>query len=230
MNAHLCSLDKILNNSFSNPNTILVISNASIKNNVTTSLSHIYSGRSFLAKAIHHAVNVTSTEAELFSIRCGINQAVQVPNIECIIVITDAIHATRYIFDSSSHPYQLQSIAISQDLRAFFNKSSSNSITFWNCPSSTKWPLHSAVDKETKQFKINPIFPCKLSWDFSEKEECNSIIHKWQMTFQVLGCKGRHFLNLNNNVYLPSPLIQKIAPGSILCQSNQSYHELCSYR
>jgi len=39
MNAHLCSLDKILDNS-SNPNTILIISDASIKNNVTTSLSH----------------------------------------------------------------------------------------------------------------------------------------------------------------------------------------------
>ena len=39
MNAHFCLLDKILNDSFLNPNTVLVISDTSIKNNVTTSLS-----------------------------------------------------------------------------------------------------------------------------------------------------------------------------------------------
>ena len=31
-------------------------------------------------------MNITSTEAELFAIRCGINQAIQVPNVEQIIV------------------------------------------------------------------------------------------------------------------------------------------------
>ncbi len=42
-------------------------------------------------------MNVTSTKAKLFLIRCGINQAVQVPNTEHIIVITDTIPAARYI-------------------------------------------------------------------------------------------------------------------------------------
>jgi len=87
---------------------------------------------------LHHATNVTSTEAELFLIRCSINQAVQVSNAKKIIVVTDAIHAARHIFDSSMLPYQLYSITISQDLRAFFNKDSNNSIAFWDCPSSTK--------------------------------------------------------------------------------------------
>jgi len=67
--------------------------------------------------------------------------------------ITDAIHTARQIFDSFFHPYQLHSIAISQDLRAFFNKRPSSSIAFWDCPSSAKWHSHLAVDKETKQFK-----------------------------------------------------------------------------
>jgi len=44
MNAHICSLDKILDNSSLNPDTILIISDTSIKNNITTSLSHIHSG------------------------------------------------------------------------------------------------------------------------------------------------------------------------------------------
>ena len=37
-----------------------------------------------------------------------------------IIIITDAIHSARQIFNLLSHPYQLQSIIILQDLKAFF--------------------------------------------------------------------------------------------------------------
>jgi len=53
-----------------------------------------------------------------------------VPNIKCIIIITDTIHTAKHIFNLSSHSYQLYSIAVFQDFRAFFKKSSSNSITF----------------------------------------------------------------------------------------------------
>jgi len=42
-NAYLYTLDKIFDNSLSNPNTIFVISDNSIKNNVVTSILHIYS-------------------------------------------------------------------------------------------------------------------------------------------------------------------------------------------
>ena len=73
-------------------------------------------------------MNITSTEVELSAIRCGINQAIQVSKVEKSIVITDAIPAARHIFNSSTHPYQLHSITVSQDLRAFFNKNSNNSI------------------------------------------------------------------------------------------------------
>ena len=34
---------------------------------------------------------------------------------------------------------------------------------------------------------------------FSEKEECNSVVKKWQMYFQVSDYKGNYFLNLNND-------------------------------
>ena len=50
-----------------------------------------------MKKTIHYAVNVTSTEVEMFSIRCSINQAVDFLNIKKITVITDIIHIVRHI-------------------------------------------------------------------------------------------------------------------------------------
>jgi len=44
-----------------------------------------------------------STEAKLFVIKCGINQATNHNNISKIIIVTDSIHAARKIFDPSSH-------------------------------------------------------------------------------------------------------------------------------
>jgi len=93
--AYLHKLNKIFEDILSDSNTIIVISDTSIKNNVTTSILHVCSGHNTIAKTIHHTVNITSTEAELFTIRYGINQAVQVSNISCIIVITDTIHLAR---------------------------------------------------------------------------------------------------------------------------------------
>jgi len=48
-------------------------------------------------------VKITFTKAELFSIRYGINQAVNIPEISKIVIITDSIHAMKRIFDSSLH-------------------------------------------------------------------------------------------------------------------------------
>ena len=92
-----------------------------------------------------------------------------------IVVITDAIYATK------------------------FNKNTSNLISFWDCPNNDKWPPHLLVDKESKFHKMSPILPSKMSWKFSKKEECNSIVRKWQMYFQASNYKKRHFLDLNND-------------------------------
>jgi len=175
MNTHIHNLDNIFENSLLDPKTIVVISDISVKNSVTTSISHVHYGSIIQAKTIHYAINVTSTEAELFAVRCSINQ---VHDVIHIIIITNAIHLARRIFDSSLHSYQLQSITISQDLRVFFNKNSNNSIDFWNFPSSVQWNHYSVVDKETKQFKYASIFPCKSSWNFNKKEKSDSIINK----------------------------------------------------
>jgi len=79
---------------------------------------------------LHHAMNVTSTEAELLAICCGINQSVGLHQINKIIAITDSLHAAKKIFESSIHPYQIHSAAISHELREFFIMSNDNYIKF----------------------------------------------------------------------------------------------------
>ena len=121
-----CSLDS---------QTALVITDASIKNDIATSISHIHSYNQPLVKTVHHASFVTSMEAELFAIRCSINQACVINNVSKIIVVTNSIYAAKKIFDSGSHPYQIHSAAILSELRTFFSSNESNIIEFWECPS-----------------------------------------------------------------------------------------------
>ena len=70
----------------------LVVTDASIKNNVATSISYIHVHDKPLIKTIHHMVNITTTEAKLFAIRYSISQAMNIKNISKIIVITDSLH------------------------------------------------------------------------------------------------------------------------------------------
>jgi len=77
-------------------------------------------------------------KAKLFAIRYGNNYAMQLQDISHIIVVTDAISAAKQIFDMSTYPYQLHSIIILKDLKAFFNKNCNNIIKFWNCPNFIK--------------------------------------------------------------------------------------------
>jgi len=88
-------LDNLALESSSIPSNVLIIMDASIKNNVITSISHIYVHNKPDIKTLHHAMNITSTEAELFTIRCGINQAIIHDDILKIIVVTDLIHTVR---------------------------------------------------------------------------------------------------------------------------------------
>ena len=90
----------------SNLSYALIITDTSIKNNITTFISHVHIYNKSLTKTLRHAVNIMSTEVELFAIRCGINQATNSIGISKIIVVTDSIHAMRKIFDLSSYPLQ----------------------------------------------------------------------------------------------------------------------------
>jgi len=73
-------LDEMVLNLSSNSHSALVVTDASIKNDIATSISHIHSYNRPLVKTVHHASFVTTTEVELFAIRCGINQACSIPN------------------------------------------------------------------------------------------------------------------------------------------------------
>ena len=112
-----------------------IISDADIMNNIVTSIAHIHIYNRPIIKMIHHAVNITSTEAKLFITRCGINQAVNLPEISKIIIIIDSIHTAKKIFNLAIHPFQIHSATISKKLRKFFLTNSDNSIAFWECPS-----------------------------------------------------------------------------------------------
>jgi len=61
-------------NTSSDPSTVDIVSDTSIKNNVTTSVAHIHLFNNPLKKTLHYVINITSTEVELFAIRYGINQ------------------------------------------------------------------------------------------------------------------------------------------------------------
>ena len=76
LTSHYNRLNDIYENSLINQDTMLVIVDASIKNNVAISISHMYRGQKIITKSVHYAMNITSMEVELFAIWCGINHTV----------------------------------------------------------------------------------------------------------------------------------------------------------
>jgi len=121
LKVHIQSLNNIALKSSSEPSITLVMSDASIKNHIAISIAHIHIHNKQVIKTIHQAVNITSTKAELFTIRCGINQATNLQDIRKIVVITDSIHSAKKIFDYLSHPFQVHTALISNELRKFFS-------------------------------------------------------------------------------------------------------------
>lgn len=81
----------------------IVVSDASVKsNNVTTSVAHIHSYNNPVRKTVYHAINIISIEAELFVLRCRINQAIHISD---IFYITDVIHIVEKIFNMLNYPF-----------------------------------------------------------------------------------------------------------------------------
>ena len=123
-------LDNITFRVLLNTYSSIVVSNTSIKNHIVTFILYIHLHNKPIIKTIYRVVNVTTTEAELFTIQCGINQVVSITNVNYIVIITDSLYTAKRIFDSSSHPHQIYSVAISCKLRDFFSKDSNNHIDF----------------------------------------------------------------------------------------------------
>jgi len=90
--AHLWKLNNIILEVLSNTNTIIIALNTSIRNNIVISIAYIHSHSNIIKKIIYYAINITTTEVELFAIRCEINQAVQIIDTSYIIIITDSIY------------------------------------------------------------------------------------------------------------------------------------------
>ena len=130
----------------------IIVIDASIKNDIATSISYMHLANHPLIKIVHQAAFVTNTEAKLFAIRYGINQACIKENVSKIIVVTDFIHVAKRIFDTASHPYQSHAVAILSELCLFFASNQDNSIEFWECPSRLNWNLHKAINKNSKSF------------------------------------------------------------------------------
>ena len=75
--SYLHSLESVSLQLLSDPHTTIVILDASIKNSVATLIAHIHTYNSLVIKMIHYAVNVTSTEVEIFTLQYSIKQATQ---------------------------------------------------------------------------------------------------------------------------------------------------------
>ena len=75
--SHLHNLENISLQLLLDSHAVIIVLDISIKNNITTLIAHIHSYDSPVIKTIHHAVNVSSTETEIFTLRCSINQATQ---------------------------------------------------------------------------------------------------------------------------------------------------------
>jgi len=70
---HQSRLNNIYKNSLTKYDTVFIVIDASVKNNVATSILHICRGQEIIAKTVYYVMNMTFSKAELFAIRYGIN-------------------------------------------------------------------------------------------------------------------------------------------------------------
>jgi len=136
--SYIQQLDNLAIESSNTLSNALVVTNASVKNNVASSITHVHIHNKPIIKMLHHTSNIMSIEAEFFAIRCGINQATHLHSILKIIVVIDSIYTAKKIFDPLSHPLQKHAAFILKDLREFFFCHQENVIKFWECLSQSK--------------------------------------------------------------------------------------------
>jgi len=66
-------LDNLVLELSSSLSTAIVVMDTSIKNNIAPSISYVHLANHPMTKTVHYTMFITSTEAKLFAIRCGIN-------------------------------------------------------------------------------------------------------------------------------------------------------------
>ena len=103
---YLNQLKNIYQNSSNSPDTMFIISNASVKNNIITFISYVQRECNIITKTVYHTMNISTTKAKLFTIRYDVSQVSKMQNITWIIIVTNTIPAAKRIFDTSYHSYQ----------------------------------------------------------------------------------------------------------------------------
>jgi len=71
----MCKLNKLILQMSVSPRVAVITSDISIKNQVAISITHIHVYNNPVIKMLYHTINITSTKAKLFVIRCSLNQA-----------------------------------------------------------------------------------------------------------------------------------------------------------
>ena len=72
---YICKLNKLTLQVLADSKMVVVVSDTNIKNQVATLIVYIYIHNNPIIKTLYYTINISSTKAELFIIRCGINQA-----------------------------------------------------------------------------------------------------------------------------------------------------------
>ena len=126
--SHIQQLDNLAIESSNTPLNTLIVTDASVKNNVTSSIVHVHVHNKPIIKMLHHASNIMSTKAEFFTIRCGINQTTYLHSISKIIIVTNSIHAAKKIFDPLLYLLQKHVPFILKVLRVLFSHHQENII------------------------------------------------------------------------------------------------------
>ena len=168
---HLSKLDYLCQNVLKQPNSIVVVTDASVKPNKSLqAVSVAYGWRKGIQVISSKAAfgNITTPNAELVASRLGIAKATSL-DVDRIVVITDSLSSAKKALDPSHHSGQSESITIAHLLRPFFNRNSSNKIEFWDCPSKARWHLHAIVDDDAKSTNV-PSTPSQFtSLDLRDK-------------------------------------------------------------
>jgi len=92
--AYWNKLKKIYKDLSNSHEIILIISNVSIKNNIAILVLYIQREHKIIMKTVYHAMNITFTEAEIFTIRCSISQLSQLSQMQGVIhivIVTNTI-------------------------------------------------------------------------------------------------------------------------------------------
>jgi len=89
-------------------------------------------------------------------------------------------------------------ILLTSAIKSFFSKDGRNKIHFWYCPSKAEWSRHKLIDEQVKANTCISTFPSKESHLFSQKKECDNILHEWQTSFANSLKKGHYFLNFED--------------------------------